>query len=370
MSIIKFVIYHFMKKYTFFLFIIFCLSYQGFSLSIYSTDSLGMTTKDGKSFILHEVEAGETLYALSRKYGIDVQSIKNANSESVVSLKVGQKVFIPFHKKTPLKESKLHTVKSSETLYSISRQYNLKVEDIKKWNNLTGNSISIGQQLIVGGISTNTSKEAQNIQEPVNDQKTHTVGQSQTLYSISRMYGVTTDQLVEWNNLKSNTLDIGQVLIVSDPVEPLESESSSNSSMLPVTENNDNKEVKTETPTAPKPNEALVIGATTTEINKNSDGEEDIIEEPVEKIVQKGLAEVIENTTETKKYLALHREAPIGTIMQVRNEMNNQSVFVRIVGQIPPTGENSKVILKISEKAYDRLGAVDKRFPVEISYLP
>jgi LysM repeat protein len=246
----------------------------------------------------------------------------------------------------------------------------LKVEDIKKWNNLTSNSISIGQQLIVEGISTNTSMEGQNIQKPVNDRKLHTVSQSQTLYSLSRMYGVTTDQLMAWNNLKSNALDIGQVLIVSNPVEQLESENALNSSMLPVAENNDKKEVMPETQAVTQPNESLVIGITASEINKNSDEEEDIIEEPVEKIVQKGLAEVIDNTAETKKYLALHREAPIGTIMQVRNEMNNQSVFVRIVGQIPPTGENSKVILKISKKAYDRLGAVDNRFPVEISYIP
>ena len=56
--------------------------------------------------------------------------------------------------------------------------------------------------------------------------------------------------------------------------------------------------------------------------------------------------------------------------MQVKNEMNNQTVFVRVVGTIPNTGDNAKVILKISKKAYDRLGAVDSRFPVELSYIP
>jgi len=87
-------------------------------------------------------------------------------------------------------------------------------------------------------------------------------------------------------------------------------------------------------------------------------------------VVQRGMAEVIEDTQNTKKYLALHRNAPMGTIMQVKNEMNNQTVFVRVVGPIPPTGDNEKLILKISKKAYDRLGAVDNRFPVEVSYIP
>ena len=60
----------------------------------------------------------------------------------------------------------------------------------------------------------------------------------------------------------------------------------------------------------------------------------------------------------------------MGTIMQIRNEMNEQIVFVRVVGAVPNTGDNDKVVVKISKKAFDRLGAVDKRFPVELSYIP
>jgi hypothetical protein len=114
-------------------------------------------------------------------------------------------------------------------------------------------------------------------------------------------------------------------------------------------------------------------GSPSTEVMSNKSLPADTteeIEEAGEKIIQKGMAELVKDPTDTKKYLALHREAPIGTIMQVRNEMNNQTVFVRIVGTIPPTGDNAKVILQISKKAFDRLGAVDSRFPVELSYLP
>lgn len=358
-----------MKKYIVFLCISFSSNYQGFTFSISPTDSLGMTTQGGKSFILHEVEAGETLYALSRKYGIDVQSIEKANTESLTNLNVGQKVLIPYHKKAISEERNLHTVKSSETLFSISRQYNVKVDDLKKWNNLADNSISIGQQLVING-DGRTPEQAQHVQEPVDGQNMHTVEQSQTLYSISRMYGVSSDQLKEWNSLETNVLDIGQVLIVSTSSTLFEPENESSSSMLPSVENNDKNDVKAETSETSQSNEVLAIGIAASELNNSSAEEIDIIEKPVEKVVQKGFAEVIENTGETKKYLALHREAPTGTIMQVRNEMNSQSVFVRIVGSIPPTGDNSKVILKISEKAYDRLGAVDSRFPVEISYIP
>lgn len=49
-------------------------------------------------------------------------------------------------------------------------------------------------------------------------------------------------------------------------------------------------------------------------------------------------------------FLALHRTAPVGTIMQVRNQMNDLSVFVKVIGKLPDTGANDKVVVKISKK--------------------
>lgn len=351
---------------------IFFVSHQGVAISLNSYDSLGVSTKDGKNYIIHEVEAGETLFALSRRYNVEVQSIKEANDDSINSLSIGQKVLIPYKKNQNVSGQIVHTVQSSETLFSISRLYNTKVDDLKNWNNLTENSISIGQKLIIKGIANNPiESNTQSTSNFSTNQKLHTVEESQTLYSISRMYGVSTDQIKKWNNLSSNSLNIGQELIVSSEAVNITERSGSHSSMLP------------ENPTTPIKNdheikivesqpvaETTIASTTSTESFYRDDLDKDSIEKPAEKIVEKGLAEVIEPVSETKKYLALHREAPIGTIMQVKNEMNGQSVFVRIVGPIQPTGDNSKVILKISKKAYDRLGAIDKRFPVEISYIP
>ncbi len=338
--------------------------------NLLSLDSLGTTKKNGKQFIIHEVEAGETLYALSRRYGVGVQEIKDANDGNLSSLDLGQKVLIPYVKEVVDKNSKIHVVKSSETLFSISRAYNIQVDDLRKWNGITDNNISIGQKLIIksGPSSSNDQHTVQSV--PANG-KTHTVEESQTLYSISRMYGVTTDELKAWNKLSSNSLSIGQVLIVSPSSK---TEATSHSSMLPAEEKPVQSKAS-EKPQAPVSEESSkkvpkaepVI--TTPAISREQKIAE-TIEAPSEKVVQKGMAEVIESSTDTKKYLALHRDAPIGTIMQVKNDMNNQTVFVRIVGGIPDTGDNDKVILKISKKAYDRLGAVDSRFPVELSYIP
>jgi LysM repeat protein len=347
-----------MKKYITFLFTIFCFCIFNDAYSNLSADSVGTTVLNGDKYIIHEVTAGETLFALSRKYGVSVQEIKDANTESLTSLSVGQRVNIPFATEIIDPNVIYHVVKPSETLYSVSRQYDVTVEDLVLWNNLQDNSISIGQKLKVSTKSKNSDIGTHTQEKDVKG-KTHTVTQSQTLYGISRMYDVTTEQLRSWNSLNSDDLYIGQVLVITDNID--------NSSMLPAVNEETKVKAKNE---IPKNSGKIENPSSTASVSSVAVDEEMNDGQPSEKITQKGFAEVIENTNETKKYLALHRTAPQGTIMQVRNEMNNQSVFVRIVGSIPPTGDNSKVILKISKKAYDRLGAVDARFPVELSYMP
>ena len=87
-----------------------------------------------------------------------------------------------------------------------------------------------------------------------------------------------------------------------------------------------------------------------------------------DEIIEAGVAELIEGTEGNRKYLALHRSAPVGTILKVRNEMNNREVFVRVMGKLPESAVNDKLIIKLSRSAYDRLGAIDPRFRVELTY--
>ncbi len=358
-----------MKKLSVFIFVLYSTTILGYGSNLHLLDSIGTTVKDGSNFIIHEVTAGETLFGLSRKYSVSTQEIQSANDGSVTSLSIGQKVLIPYKPKHADSSSATHVVKSSETLFSISRNYGVQVEDIKKWNQLTDNNISVGQKLIIGQGQATSAKMAD---AQADNRKTHKVEASQTLYSISRIYGVSTDELMKWNNLTSNSLNVGQVLIVSEGGASSRPEQD-NSSMLPsVSTTSVQTTSKQQTPASAGENTAKEKVVTETVIAPvvSESKQQDKIEAPAEKVVEKGMAEVIENDADTKKYLAMHRSAPIGTIMQVKNEMNNQTVFVRIVGSIPNTGDNSKVILKISKKAYDRLGAVDSRFPVELSYIP
>jgi LysM repeat protein len=350
---------------------------QALCNSSFMFDSVGYVEKSGKEFIIHQVEAGETLFALSRLYEISTREIQAVNDQDLTNLKIGQKVLVPIIKMEIPVGAEVHKVQSSETLFSISRKYNVKVDDLKKWNDLRDNNISLGQELIVKqGDQPAANDKGSNENSAETNRMTHVVKQSETLYGISRIYKVSMNDLRDWNNLSSNDLNIGQVLFVSSAISGKEKQ---NSSMLPATTNHYEEETTSPNSTSQK----QVNNVEQENVTENVDVEVQNSKRTVdmaanandnqalpEKVVERGLAEVIEDAPETKKYLAMHRSAPIGTIMQVRNEMNDQTVFVRVIAPIPDTGDNGKLLLKISKKAYDRLGAVDSRFPVEVSYIP
>jgi hypothetical protein len=81
-----------------------------------------------------------------------------------------------------------------------------------------------------------------------------------------------------------------------------------------------------------------------------------------------GLAEVIPGTEANKKYLVLHRTAPVGSVIRVKNEENSLTIFARVVGVLPETGDNSKILIKLSQAAFEQLKGVNARFPVEVLY--
>ncbi len=145
----------------------------------------------------YRVQSGDTLWSLARKFNSTVDELKKVNNLTSNSLSIGQLLKIPESDTTTVEEE-VYTVKSGDTLYSIARKYNLTVDEIKKLNNLTSNTLSIGQKLIV-----KSSEENNN---------TYTVVKGDSLYAIARKFNTTVDDIKKLNNLTSNNLSIGQVL--------------------------------------------------------------------------------------------------------------------------------------------------------------
>ena len=118
-------------------------------------------------------------------------------------------------------ERQTHIVRQGETLFSISRQYSITVNQLREWNNLRGNQISVGQRLVVSpsGQAPTPQTPTPTPQQPPSspDDATsirHQVRAGETLFSLSRRYGVTVNDIRSWNNLSSNLLEVGQVLTI------------------------------------------------------------------------------------------------------------------------------------------------------------
>jgi LysM repeat protein len=310
------------------------------ALSMDPADSLRLETVNGKTFVIHQVGEKETLYGLSKRYGATITSILEFNPTADAGLEVGQLMKIPYtpRTRTPANGSfVIHRVAAKETLYSIARVYGVSVDDLQKWNKLTSQALAEGQELTI-------KRGAGSAEQKVPEKSTtgaHVVTQGETLYSIARLYGLGVQQLQEMNNLAAADLRVGQVL----KVKP-----------------DDNRPAVIARPAAK--DDVVVRPAEIREpainISEGMVGSDEVRES--------GLAELIEGTEGNRKYLALHRTAKEGTIMKVRNELNNREVFVRVAGPLPNTGVNDKLVIKISRSAYDRLAAIDPKFRVEVTY--
>jgi LysM repeat protein len=335
-------------------------------------DSIGMETVNGKMFVIHKVDEKETLFAISRRYRTTVDAILQYNTGAGSGLEIGQILKVPYTPKTVTRatDGTVHKVAAKETLYSISRLYQVSMDDLKKWNNLVDNSLRIGQELVIKGPGKVSpvipGPKAATTSPVLSKTGVHTVQVKETLFSISKDYNVSPEQLKSWNNLDGNELKIGQTLYVSQPDRGTviaKSEPAAAKPTPPVVTRQETP-VATPTPTvrntAPAKPDGQTQSAQSIRISESLKNGDEIIEG--------GLAELIEGTEGNRKYLALHRSAPMGTILKVRNEMNNREVFVRVMGKLPDTALTDKLVIKISKSAYDRLGAIDPRFRVEVTY--
>ena len=148
----------------------------------------------------YTVQKGDTLYGIANKLGTTVSELKSINNLTSDILSVGQVLKVPNSNQGESSNTITYTVKSGDSLYSIAKNYDVTVDAIKKENNLTSNLLSIGQVL---KIPTTSITET-----------TYVVKSGDNLYSIARKFNTTVDELKRLNNLTSNLLSIGQILII------------------------------------------------------------------------------------------------------------------------------------------------------------
>lgn len=156
------------------------------------------------------VGRGDTLYGIAKKYNTSVQRLRELNNLNTDVLQLGDVLTVPTEGEESPKECVIYTVKKGDSLYSIARKYNSKVDQIKRYNNLTSNNLSIGQRITIpcfesGEDKNNTVKKV-----------SYEVVKGDSLYSIAKKFGTTVEQIKKDNNLSNNNLEIGQSLIIVD----------------------------------------------------------------------------------------------------------------------------------------------------------
>ena len=153
---------------------------------------------------LYVVRRGDSLWSISKKYGISVDELKSLNNLSSNLLSVGQTLRV---KGVPETNNEIYVVKSGDTLYGIASRYGINVDDLRRYNNLSGNVLSIGQQLYI--------PTGQMVDDIVGtDYDTYVVRTDDSLFNIASRYGISVDELKRINNLGNDTLFVGQQLLV------------------------------------------------------------------------------------------------------------------------------------------------------------
>lgn len=164
-------------------------------LSIGETLAIPTQGSSSTSDVTYTVKSGDSLWSIAQKYNTTVSKLKSLNNLTSDKLSIGQKLLV---QSTQMDDTtNKYTVKAGDNLYAISKLYGVSVSDLKEANNLTSNTLQIGQVLTIP-----------------TQVKTYIVKSGDTLYSIARANNTTVTRLIELNNLATNVLSIGQKLLI------------------------------------------------------------------------------------------------------------------------------------------------------------
>ena len=249
----------------------------------------------------------------------------------------------------------VHKVEPKESYYSISRKYQVSPQKTIEHNNNLG--LQIGVIIRVPTDKAFTIKNTVLVNKVNTGDKTaivkYKVGPKETFYSIARKFNTTVDAIKLMNNISGNSLSAGQILSVKYGTQTSEI-----------------------TPPAPvnlPKNMSVGLGDSPTQIDSSVNAGDRLKLPParygLREVDEHGVAIwITDESFDGSKMLALHRTAPIGTIIKVTNPMTGRSTFAKVVGKFTENESTRDVIVVITKATADLIGALDKRFQANIVY--
>ncbi len=376
-----------------------------FLILIHSPGLLNAQQADDR---VHTVRAGETLFSISRMYDVPVSDLRTWNQLESDNLQPGQEL-----KLTPpvSEEGTIHRVEAGESLFAISRKYNVTIAEIQQWNNLDGTSLEAGRELIIyeseliesGQTPPPSISEIEQMAEEDrtsivrqtgeagSDSESYLVRSGDTLYQIARDHDMTVNELQQLNNLTGDMLRVGQRIMVRRVrTAPSVAEGAENSTpqgkfALYRVQSGDNfqgilnrfkmneSELLALNPGMTR--SAVTLGQQLTVLlpptrnfrnpYRKDANLEDLGTVPVTRYQDNDSATP---TTSGELYnpdelTAAHSNMAIGNVIFIENPSNNKGIFVRVNDRQSGDG------LKLSHKAYELLGFSSVEQPMVTIYL-
>ena len=165
-------------------------------------------TVNGEKYIVHTVEQGQTLFGISKHYAVELDALIKANPSAAEGLSVGQILLIPRNAQSrkELKDAPqlhdgelLHTVTKKETLYGIARKYGVAQEDLRRLNPDLSYGLRIGMVLRIPVVSSTAAPPLAVQPAMVDSAEFHQVLPGETLYALSKHYGVIPEAITKAN---------------------------------------------------------------------------------------------------------------------------------------------------------------------------
>jgi len=196
----------------------------GKSLKVYSSKTSGSATKlvenESKNGV-YTIKRGDTIGQIAENHNVSIEELKSWNNLDNNAIVAGKTLQIqPSENISKTQESvdtnlitkkdkTIYVVKNGDTIGHIAERYSVSSNEIRNWNNLKGNKIIVGQELIVYPGEKKEIKVVNNIVKSKSSNKVHKVKVGESLWTIARHYDIHIKDIMEWNNLQNDQIKPG-----------------------------------------------------------------------------------------------------------------------------------------------------------------
>lgn len=299
--------------------------------------------------VLFELKTYKKIAILS----IAILAIQQVEAKNSTSLRAD---FIPDSVGTEAingEEYVLFKIEKGDNYYQLSKKYKTTVGQLTQIN---GNgTLSLGQIVKIptgrkAKSTVNNDRGNMTVQNPRNPQQQegfteYIVGEKETLYAISKRFSISVEDIKKANNLKNNVIGGGMKLMI--PNQPL----------------------PPEPPKLVEPKRIEIVSPDSTDGDDKEENQISTNRYGIREKSERGIGVWIDGlSSQGTSNLALHKSAPVGTILKITNPMTKSVTYAKVVGKFNDNAENQNAIVVLSKSAAASIGALDKRFQVEIAY--